>query len=273
MTTSDLGSVLDQHHTDHPIPTGFGDLDDLTGGGLRPGDLAVIAGYPGMGSSTLALDLARNAAIHHDHSTYFASLESTAPQTARRILAAEGRVSIYHLTAGLLANTDEERLIRARQKTDGKPLHVTARQRDLDAIVNHLPQFGALRMLVVDGAHLLVPANDYGGRAQFADDFARDLKELAVTRDMVVIATLPLEFPFATRTDPRPLLRDFGKRQSFAAAADIVILLHREDAYERASPRAGEADLIVAKHRNGPTATITVAFQGYYARFVDMAQS
>ncbi len=273
---TNLGALLGRADPGRPVPTGFRDLDLLLAGGMRPGELVAISGYPGIGASTLALDLARNAAIAHGLGTHFATLESTIPQTSRRITAAESRVPALRLASGRLKDDDAERVARAGERTADAPLRITDSRRDVGSIVLDNagdPAGTQRRLLVVDGVHLLNPSHDYGGRAQFADDFARDLKELAVTLDISVVVTLPLEFPFADRPGNYPLLRDFGKRQSFAAAADIVILIHREDHYERESPRAGEADLIVAKSRNSPLATITVAFQGHYARFVDMAMS
>lgn len=270
---STLGTDVDTTGADRPIPTGFRDLDLLLAGGVRPGEMIVASGYPGLGASMFALGLARKAAIANGLRTFYATLESTTPQTARRVLSAESRVSLLHLTAGQPREGDRERIARANARISDAALLITDRSRSLDAISLDMVAGGKPRMLVVDGAHLMIPSHDYGGRAQFADDFARDLKELAVTLGIVVIATLPLEFPFAERPGNYPLLRDFGKRQSFAAAADIVILIHREDHYERESPRAGEADLIIAKSRNSPLATITVAFQAHYARFVDMAMS
>lgn len=273
---STLDTHLDRMDVDQPTPTGFKDLDGLTGGGLRPGELVVAAGFPGMGTSTFALDLARTASIRHSRGVYVAALESTVPHVTRRVLSAEARIALHHLAAGLLAEGDNERAAKAGNRIAGAPIRLSDRHRDLEAIRRNATasaEGADLRMLVVDGAHLLVPAHDYGGRAQFADDFARDLKEFAVDAGVTVVAALPLEFPFGTREGNLPLLRDFGKRQSFAAAADIVILLHRDDYYQWECPRAGEADLILAKSRNSPLATITVAFQGHYARFVDMAAS
>lgn len=255
------------------IPTGFDDLDTLTDGGLHPGELIVIAGFPGIGSSTLALDLMRAAAIQGGLVANLAALESTAPRIEQRILAAEASMQPRDLdTPDRARPGDAERLAAARQRVADGRLIVTDQQRDLSSIADAAREALDLRMLIIDGAHLLIPAHDYGGRAQFADDFARDLKELAVELGLVVVVTVPLEFPFGERPGNVPLLRDFGKRQSFAAAADLVILVHRDDHYERESPRAGEADLIVAKSRNAPRAVITVAFQGHYARFRDLAQ-
>ena len=103
-------------------------------------------------------------------------------------------------------------------------------------------------------------------------EISRAIKLLAKELEVPVIAISQLNRGPEQRTDKRPMVSDLRESGSIEQDADMVILLHREDAYERESPRAGEADLIVAKHRNGPTATVTVAFQGHYSRFVDMAQ-
>ena len=110
-------------------------------------------------------------------------------------------------------------------------------------------------------------------RQQEVSEMSRSLKLLAKELEVPVIAISQLNRGPEQRTDKRPHAVRPARVRSLEQDADVVILLHREDAYERESPRAGEADLIVAKHRNGPTATITVAFQGHYSRFVDMAQS
>ncbi|MFG6295784.1 DnaB-like helicase C-terminal domain-containing protein, partial [Streptomyces rochei] len=102
---------------------------------------------------------------------------------------------------------------------------------------------------------------------------SRGLKTLAMDLEVPVVALSQLNRGPEQRQDKKPMVSDLRESGSLEQDADIVILLHREDAYDKESPRAGEADLIVAKHRNGPTATITVAFQGHYARFVDMAQT
>ena len=108
-------------------------------------------------------------------------------------------------------------------------------------------------------------------RQQEVSEFSRSLKLLAKELEVPVIAISQLNRGPEQRTDKKPMLSDLRESGSLEQDADMVILLSREDAYERESPRAGEADFIVAKHRNGPTATVTVAFQGHYSRFVDMA--
>jgi len=108
-------------------------------------------------------------------------------------------------------------------------------------------------------------------RQQEVSEFSRQLKLLAKELDVPIVAVAQLNRGPEQRADKRPQLADLRESGAIEQDSDMVVLLHREDAYERESPRAGEADLIVAKHRNGPTATVTVAFQGHYSRFVDMA--
>lgn len=126
-------------------------------------------------------------------------------------------------------------------------------------------------MVIVDYLQLMSSPKRTENRQQEVSEMSRSLKLLAKEIDVPVIAISQLNRGPEQRTDKRPLLSDLRESGSIEQDSDVVILLHREDAYERESPRAGEADLIVAKHRNGPTATVTVAFQGHYSRFVDMA--
>src|SRR5207244_12153226 len=125
----------------------------------------------------------------------------------------------------------------------------------------------------VDYLQLMARGKRVESRQQDVAEVSRSLKLLAKELDVPVVAISQLNRGPEQRTDKRPQLSDLRESGSIEQDADMVILLHREDAYERESPRAGEADLIVAKHRNGPTATITVAFQGHYSRFVDMSPS
>jgi replicative DNA helicase len=126
-------------------------------------------------------------------------------------------------------------------------------------------------MVIIDYLQLMSSPKRVENRQQEVSEMSRSLKLLAKELEVPVIAVSQLNRGPEQRTDKRPMLSDLRESGSIEQDADMVILLHREDAYERESPRAGEADLVVAKHRNGPTANVTVAFQGHYSRFVDMA--
>ena len=126
--------------------------------------------------------------------------------------------------------------------------------------------------MIVDYLQLMTSPKRVENRQQEVSELSRSLKLLAKELNVPVIAVAQLNRGPEQRTDKRPMLSDLRESGSIEQDSDVVILLHREDAYERESPRAGEADFIVAKHRNGPTTTVTVAFQGHYSRFVDMAR-
>jgi replicative DNA helicase len=143
---------------------------------------------------------------------------------------------------------------------------------EIRAKCRRLKQQHDLRIVVIDYLQLMTSGKRVESRQVEVSEFSRSLKLLAKELGVPVIALSQLNRGPEQRTDKKPMVSDLRESGSIEQDADVVILLHREDAYEKESPRAGEADLIVAKHRNGPTATVTVAFQGHYSRFVDMAQ-
>jgi replicative DNA helicase len=143
---------------------------------------------------------------------------------------------------------------------------------EIRAKCRRLKQRHDLKLVIIDYLQLMSSSSRrVENRQQEVSEFSRSLKLLAKELEVPVVALSQLNRGPEQRQDKRPLLSDLRESGSIEQDSDVVILLHREDAYERESPRAGEADLIIAKHRNGPTATVTVAFQGHYSRFVDMA--
>jgi replicative DNA helicase len=142
---------------------------------------------------------------------------------------------------------------------------------EIRAKCRRLKQRHDLKLVIIDYLQLMSTPGRVESRQQEVAAMSRSLKLLAKELDVPVVALSQLNRGPEQRQDKKPMLSDLRESGSIEQDADVVILLHREDAYERESPRAGEADLIVAKHRNGPTATVTVAFQGHYSRFVDMA--
>ena len=143
---------------------------------------------------------------------------------------------------------------------------------EIRAKARRLKQRQDLQLIVIDYLQLMTSGKRVESRQQEVAEFSRSLKLLAKELEVPVVAISQLNRGSEQRTDKRPQLSDLRESGAIEQDADMVVLLHREDMYERESPRAGEADFIVAKHRNGPTATVTVAFQGHYSRFVDMAQ-
>jgi replicative DNA helicase len=258
------------------VPTGLRDLDSLTNG-LQPGQLIVIAARPAMGKSTLAVDFARCCSIKHNRTSQIFSLEMGRNELAMRINSAEARVGLHHMRNGTMTDDDWNRLARRMPDIQAAPLYIDDSP---NITLNHIRSRArkrkaknGLALVVVDYIQLMESDTRTENRQQEVSKISRGLKLLAKELEVPVIALSQLNRGPEQRTDKKPVISDLRESGAIEQDADMVILLHREDAYEKESPRAGEADLIVAKHRNGPTATITAAFQGHYSRFVDMAQT
>ncbi|MFJ9693046.1 replicative DNA helicase [Kitasatospora sp. NPDC101183] len=259
------------------VPTGFADFDALTNG-LHPGQMIVIAARPAMGKSTLALDFARACSIHNKLPSVIFSLEMGRNEIAMRLLSAEARVALHHMRSGNMTDDDWTRVARRMPDVSEAPLFIddspNLSMMEIRAKCRRLKQRNDIKLVVIDYLQLMQSGGSRRAenRQQEVSDMSRNLKLLAKELEVPVIALSQLNRGPEQRTDKRPMVSDLRESGSIEQDADMVILLHREDAYEKESPRAGEADLIVAKHRNGPTATITVAFQGHYSRFVDMTR-
>ena len=256
------------------VPTDFIELDELTGG-LHGGQMIVIAARPGVGKSTLALDIARSAAIHHHMATVFFSLEMSRTELAMRILSAEGKISMGRLKKGDLDTEGWTNLATLQGRIDSAPLFIDDSPNmtlmEIRAQCRRLKQRNDLKLVVLDYLQLMSSGKKVESRQQEVSEFSRSLKLLAKELDVPVIALSQLNRGSEQRTDKRPMVSDLRESGSIEQDADMVILLHREDMYNPDSDRVGEADMIIAKHRGGPTRTIPLAFSGKYSRFNNMA--
>lgn len=255
------------------VPTGFTELDEKTNG-FSAGQMIIIAARPAMGKSTLALDVARSAAVHHEATTVFFSLEMGRAEIAMRLLAAEAEIPLQVLRKGELDNRDMQKLAVTQARIHSAPLYIDDSPNltlvEIRAKCRRLKQRHQLKMVVIDYLQLLSSGKKSESRQQEVSEFSRALKLLAKELEVPVVALSQLNRASEQRADKMPAISDLRESGSLEQDADMVILLHREAAYERDNPRAGEADLILAKQRNGPTGTVTVAFQGHYSRFRDM---
>lgn len=256
------------------VPTGFADLDTLLHG-LHPGQLIVVAGRPGLGKSTAALDFARHAAVRHGLASAIFSLEMSKVEIVMRVLAAEARVPLHVLRSGQLSDDDWTKLARRMGEISEAPLFVDDTPNmtlmEIRAKARRLAQKADLRLVVVDYMQLMTSGKRVESRQQEVSEFSRQLKLLAKELEVPVVAISQLNRGPEQRNDKRPMLADLRESGSLEQDADVVLLIHRPDAWERDDPRAGEADLILAKHRAGPTSTISVAHQLHYSRFADLA--
>ncbi|MDQ4138121.1 MAG: replicative DNA helicase, partial [Actinomycetota bacterium] len=255
------------------VPTGFTDLDRLTNG-LQPGQLVIIAARPALGKSTVALDFCRAASIKHNLPSIFFSLEMGKSEIAMRLLSAEASVPLQNMRKGTVEARDWTTIAATRGRIADAPLYIDDSPNmtlvEIRAKCRRLKQKAGLKMVVIDYLQLMTSGKKVESRQQEVSEFSRALKLLAKEIEVPVVALSQLNRGPEQRADKKPAISDLRESGSLEQDADIVILLHRESAYEKENPRAGEADFIVAKHRNGPTDTVTVGFHGHFSRFVDL---
>jgi replicative DNA helicase len=203
------------------------------------------------------------------------SLEMSKNEITMRLLSAEARIPLQNMRKGTMREEDWTRLARTMGEVSEAPLFIddspNLTMMEIRSKARRLKQKHDLKLVVLDYLQLMSSGKKVESRQQEVSEFSRAIKLLAKELEVPVIALSQLNRGPEQRTDKRPMVSDLRESGSIEQDADMVILLHREDMYDKESPRAGEADIIVAKHRNGPTDTITVAFQGHYSRFVDMA--
>jgi replicative DNA helicase len=225
-------------------------------------------------NSTLAMDFARSAAIKNGQSTVIFSLEMSKQDIMMRLFSAEARVKLNDIRGGRLNDEDWRRIALKSSELAEAPLFIddspNLTMMEIRAKARRLKQRHDLKLIVIDYMQLMTSGKRVESRQQEVSEFSRAMKLLAKEIEVPVVALSQLNRGPETRTDKRPMLSDLRESGSIEQDADVVLLVHREDMYERESPRAGEADIIIAKHRNGPTGLATVAFQGHLSRFVDM---
>jgi len=255
------------------VSTGFRELDELTNG-LHAGQLVVVAGRPAMGKSTLGMDFLRAASIKHQMTSVLFSLEMGRSEITMRLLSAEAQIWLSNLRTGKMTDADWNRLARRMGEIAQAPLFIddspNMSMMEIRAKARRLKQRHDLKLVVVDYLQLMTSPKRVENRQQEVAEMSRSLKLLAKELEVPVVAISQLNRGAEQRQDKRPQMSDLRESGAIEQDADMVILLHREDAYEKESPRAGEADLIVAKHRNGPTKDVIVLSQLHYSRFVDM---
>ncbi|MDQ3761715.1 MAG: replicative DNA helicase [Actinomycetota bacterium] len=227
-------------------------------------------------NSTLGLDLARSCSVTHGMASVIFSLEMSRTEIVMRLLSAEAKIRLSDMRSGRMSDDDWTRLARRMGEISEAPLFIddspNMTMMEIRAKARRLKQRHDLRLIVVDYMQLMTSGKKVESRQQEVSEFSRNLKLLAKELEVPVVTISQLNRGPEQRTDKKPMLADLRESGSLEQDADMVMLIHRPDAWERDDPRAGEADLILAKHRNGPTATVTVAHQLHYSRFYDMAQ-
>lgn len=254
------------------LSTGLGVLDDVIGGFL-PGQLVIPAGRPGTGKSTIGLGFAV-AAARRGHPALVFSLEMSRRELMWRLLSAVGSINLSAFTSGRMTKDDLEQAKKTSKTVAGWPLHIDDKSNTVADIRSATRRFrqrhGEVAIVFVDYLQRMRSTQKFDRRDLEVGRNASDLKSLGQEIETTMVVPAQLNRGPEGRTDKRPQLSDMRDSGEIEQEADVVILLHREDYYDKESPRAGEADLIVAKQRNGPTDTVTVASQLHMARFADM---
>jgi replicative DNA helicase len=227
-------------------------------------------------NSTLGLDFLRSCSIKHRMASVIFSLEMSKSEIVMRLLSAEAKIKLADMRSGRMNDDDWTRLARRMSEISEAPLYIddspNMMMMEIRAKARRLKQKHDLKLIVIDYLQLMTSGKKVESRQQEVSEFSRQLKLLAKELEVPVVAMSQLNRGPEQRTDKKPMLSDLRESGAIEQDADMVILMHRPDAFERDDPRGGEADLILAKHRNGPTKTIVVAHQLHLSRFTNMAK-
>ena len=274
-TMDEIDAIASNGGLARGVPTGFTELDEVTNG-LHPGQMIIVAARPGMGKSTLGLDFLRSCSIKNRLASVIFSLEMSKSEIVMRLLSAEAKIKLADMRSGRMSDDDWTKLARRMSEISEAPLYIddspNLTMMEIRAKARRLRQRAELRLIVVDYLQLMTSGKKVESRQQEVSEFSRNLKLLAKELGVPVVAISQLNRGPEQRTDKKPMLADLRESGAIEQDSDLVILLHRPDAFERDDPRGGEADLILAKHRNGPTKTVTVAHQLHLSRFANMAR-
>ena len=257
------------------IPCGFYDLDAMTSGFQRS-DLIIIAGRPSMGKTAFCLNLAHNIAAGYQLPVAVFSLEMSKEQLVQRLLASEAGIESSYLRSGRISQTQWEPLSRAIDKLSDTPIfiddtsNITVTQMRSQARRLQAEQSKNLGLIVIDYLQLMEGSSD--NRVQELSRITRSLKGLARELSVPIIALSQLSRGVEARTNKRPMLSDLRESGSIEQDADIVMMLYRDEYYSPDTPDRGIAEVIIAKHRNGPTGTIKLLFDPQFTKFKNLAK-
>ena len=254
-------------------PSGFTDLDELTGG-FQPGNLIVLAARPSMGKSTLATNIAENAAIDHGRPVALFSLEMSETELAHRFIASQAKISSDELRKGRVKADRWPKVLKAVEKLAQAPIYIDDSSDigilEVRAKARRMHARRELGLVVVDYLQLMRPDGRTESRVEQIGQISRGLKILARELQIPVIAVSQLSRAVESRNPPIPMLSDLRESGQIEQDADVVMFVYRDEYYNRESERLGEADVIMAKHRNGPIGEVTFTFLPKYPRFANL---
>lgn len=259
------------------VATGFTDLDDKTSG-LQPADLVIIAGRPSMGKTTLAMNIAENAAVGHKLPVAIFSMEMPGTQLAMRMMASLGRINSHRVRTGKLDDEDWPRLTSAVTLLSDAPIFIddtpALSPMELRARARRIKREHGLGLIIVDYLQLM-QASEQGteNRATEISNITRALKSLAKELNVPLIAMSQLNRSLESRTDKRPVMSDLRESGAIEQDADVILFIYRDEVYNEDSPSKGTAEIIIGKQRNGPIGKVTLTFLGEYTKFENFISS
>ena len=245
------------------VPTGFKDLDNKLAG-LQKSDLIILAARPGMGKSSLALDIARNVAIHTNQPVGLFSLEMSKDQLSDRLISSVANIDSWHLRTGQLKDDDYSRIQHAMGILSEAPIYIddagSVNILQMRAMARRLQANKGLSLIIVDYLQLMQPMNRYASPVQQVTENSRALKILAKELNVPVLVLSQLSRAVESRIPQIPRLSDLRESGAIEQDADVVMFIYKEDAYNENSLKPGVAQILIEKHRNGPTGFIELFF-------------
>ena len=258
------------------VPSGFIDLDDKLSG-FQKSDLIILAARPSMGKTALALNLARNAAVEYEHKVGIFSLEMSMQQLAERLLTSEAKVDSHLVRTGKLAKAEWKKIPEAAGKIVDAPIFIDDSAglsiMELRAKARQLVSDQGIEILFIDYIQLLSAGKRFESRQQEISYISRSLKALAKELDIPIVALSQLSRAPESRTDHRPVMSDLRESGAIEQDADVVLFIFRKFVYSKDLDDKGLGEIIISKHRNGPTGVVNVTFIDKYAQFDNQADT
>jgi replicative DNA helicase len=272
-----IEKIQELHEFDGEItgtPTGFKKFDELTAG-LQKSDLIIIAGRPAMGKTTLAMNIAEHAAIKHEVPVAIFSMEMSSLQLVNRLFSSLGQIDQTRLRTGSLDDLDWPKLTSAMNLLHKSKIFLdetpALSPSELRARARRLKREHDIGLLVVDYIQLMSVPGTKENRATEIAEISRSLKAIAKELNIPVVALSQLNRALEQRPNKRPVMADLRESGSIEQDADLIIFIYRDEVYNQETPEKGKAEIIIGKHRNGPTDTVVLTFQGQWLRFVNYA--
>ena len=258
------------------VPTGYTDLDERLAG-LQPSNLVIVGARPSMGKTSFALGIAAHAALEAQTPVLFFSLEMSHLELTQRLLCAEARVDATRMRNGRLHESDWPKISHAVGRLAEAPMYIDDNPHltvmEIRAKARRLKsRAGGLGLIIIDYLQLMTGRHNAENRQVEVSEMSRGLKILARELEVPVVALSQLSRNLEMRADKRPQLADLRESGSLEQDPDVVMFIYREELYNPETPDRGTAEIIVSKHRNGPTGAVQLAFLDHYTRFANMAR-